>query len=402
MRSFDVIVIGGGMVGLSLACGLKNSGLRIAVLESQPIAEPNDRRSLRVSAINPASEQLFRYLGVWNDIVSDRASPYRSMEVWERDSFAGIEFNAAEYGYEHLGHIVENLQIQKALWQQAQSCSDIQLFTDVQPKQIAWGEAEAFLTLQDERVLSAKLVIGADGANSWLRRQADIPVTFRDYNHHALVANIRTAEPHDACARQIFCGDSLLAFLPLSDPHLCSIVWSLPPERAEYLHSVDELSFNRALSVEFDNRLGLCELQSERRCFPLTARYARNFASQRMALIGDAAHTIHPLAGQGVNLGLMDAIVLIGELKRLLKQGKDIGSYRYLRQYERQRKYSAAQMLAAMQGLQDLFAGDNPAKKLFRDIGLSLADKIPGVKPLLVRKATGLDELPDWLNNRII
>jgi len=262
---------------------------------------------------------------------------------------------------------------------------------------VAWGENDAFITLQSGDMLTARLVVGADGANSWLRNKADIPLTYWDYRHHALVATIRTAEPHQAVARQIFHNDGILAFLPLSDPHLCSIVWSLSPEKAQQMQEASAEEFNQALCVAFDNRLGLCTVESERQVFPLTGRYARQFAAHRLALVGDAAHTIHPLAGQGVNLGFMDAAELVNELRRLHRDGKDIGQHLYLRRYERSRKHSAAMMLAGMQGFRELFAGANPAKKLLRDLGLKLADTLPGVKPQLLRQAMGLNDLPDWL-----
>lgn len=399
MQSVDVAIVGGGMVGLALACGLQGSGLRIAVLEQQ-IAEKLDSNAppaLRVSAINGASEKLLTRLGVWNAITAQRASCYHGMEVWDRDSFGRISFEDSSFGFSHLGHIVENAVIHQALWEKAQGCADITLLAPVEMQQIAWGENEAFLTLKDGTMLTARLVVGADGAHSWLRQQADIPLASWDYRHHALVATIRTAEPHDAVARQVFHGDGVLAFLPLSDPYLCSIVWSLSPDEAARMREVDDEIFNQALTVAFDNRLGLCQVESERRVFPLTGRYARQFAAHRLALVGDAAHTIHPLAGQGVNLGFMDAAELTGEVRRLHEQGKDIGQYLYLRRYERSRKHSAALMLASMQGFRELFAGNNPAKKLLRDIGLKLADTLPGVKPQLIRRALGLNDLPDWL-----
>ena len=356
MQSVDVAIVGGGMVGLAVACGLQGSGLRVAVLE-QRVPEPlaaDAPPQLRVSAINAASEKLLTRLGVWQDILS-------------------------------------------ALWNKAQQSSDITLLAPAELQQVAWGENETFLTLKDGSMLTARLVIGADGANSWLRNKADIPLTFWDYQHHALVATIRTEEPHDAVARQVFHGEGILAFLPLSDPHLCSIVWSLSPEEAQRMQQASEDEFNRALNIAFDNRLGLCKVESARQVFPLTGRYARQFAAHRLALVGDAAHTIHPLAGQGVNLGFMDAAELIAELKRLHRQGKDIGQYIYLRRYERSRKHSSALMLAGMQGFRDLFSGTNPAKKLLRDIGLKLADTLPGVKPQLIRQAMGLNDLPEWL-----
>ncbi|EFO2525148.1 FAD-dependent 2-octaprenylphenol hydroxylase [Escherichia coli] len=399
MQSVDVAIVGGGMVGLAVACGLQGSGLRVAVLE-QRVPEPlaaDAPPQLRVSAINAASEKLLTRLGVWQDILSRRASCYHGMEVWDKDSFGHISFDDQSMGYSHLGHIVENSVIHYALWSKAQQASDITLLAPAELQQVAWGENETFLTLKDGSMLTARLVIGADGANSWLRNKADIPLTFWDYQHHALVATIRTEEPHDAVARQVFHGEGILAFLPLSDPHLCSIVWSLSPEEAQRMQQASEDEFNRALNIAFDNRLGLCKVESARQVFPLTGRYARQFAAHRLALVGDAAHTIHPLAGQGVNLGFMDAAELIAELKRLHRQGKDIGQYIYLRRYERSRKHSSALMLAGMQGFRDLFSGTNPAEKLLRDIGLKLADTLPGVKPQLIRQAMGLNDLPEWL-----
>lgn len=399
MQSVDVAIVGGGMVGLAVACGLQGSGLRVAVLEQrepQPLAA-DAAPALRVSAINAASEKLLSRLGVWSEIVSHRVSCYHGMEVWDKDSFGRITFDDKSMGYSHLGHIVENAVIHDALWQKARQSSDITLLVPAELQQVAWGENETFLTLKDGTMLTARLVIGADGAHSWLRNKADIPLTFWDYRHHALVATIRTEEAHGAVARQVFHGDGILAFLPLSDPHLCSIIWSLSPEEAERMQQADEAAFNQALTIAFDNCLGLCRVESERQAFPLTGRYARQFAAHRLALVGDAAHTIHPLAGQGVNLGFMDAAELIEELKRLHRQGKDIGQYLYLRRYERSRKHSAALMLAGMQGFRELFAGENPAKKLLRDIGLKLADTLPGVKPQLIRQAMGLNDLPEWL-----
>jgi 2-octaprenylphenol hydroxylase len=399
MQTYDVIVAGGGMVGLAVACGLQGSGMKIAVLEREPAAEPSvaEQPALRVSAINAASERLLQHLDVWTSILAARASAYHGMEVWDRDSFGHIAFDDGQQGLAHLGHIIENPIIHQALWKKASELSDITLIAPAELQQVAFGDNEAFVTLKDGSMMSARLLVAADGANSWLRNKADIPLAFWDYDHHALVANIRTGQPHDAVARQVFHGDGILAFLPLSDPHLCSIVWSVSPQEATCLQSMPEDLFNQQLSVAFDLRLGLCKVESERKSFPLMGRYARNFAAHRLALVGDAAHTIHPLAGQGVNLGFMDAAELIGEVKRLHQQGKDIGQHLYLRRYERSRKHSAAMMLAGMQGFRELFNGNNPAKKLLRDIGLSLADNLPGVKPRLLKQAMGLNDLPEWL-----
>ncbi|PJG57567.1 FAD-dependent monooxygenase, partial [Aeromonas cavernicola] len=229
----------------------------------------------------------------------------------------------------------------------------------------------------------------------WVRRQADIPLTSWDYGHHALVATVRCAEPHQAVARQIFTPAGPLAFLPLWQPDLCSIVWSLPAARAEALSACDDESFNRQLTAAFDARLGLCKVEGPRSAIPLTARYARDFARERLVLVGDAAHTIHPLAGQGVNLGLLDAAALAEQILQIQRAGGDIGLLANLRHYERWRKNEAAHMLAAMEGLKRLFSGAHPVKKLLRGVGLRAANLLTPVKDQLIRRAMGLDgELP--------
>lgn len=397
MQAYDVVIIGGGMVGLTVAAALHDSGLRLAVLESQqPPTTLSAQPDVRVSAINLASQNILQRLGVWPAIKARRSTPYTRMEVWEQDSFGRIAFAANEINAPHLGHIIENAVIQQALWEHVSRLDGVTLLAPAQLKQAAFGENEAFLTLDDGQMLTTRLLVGADGAHSWLRQQADIPLTFWDYGHSALVANIRVAEGHDHCARQVFRPQGPLAFLPLSEPDLCSIVWSLPPQEAAQLQALPVEQFNAHLSAAFDMRLGLCELVSERQVIPLTARYARSFAAHRVALVGDAAHTIHPLAGLGVNLGLQDAAALAQEIVRLHQHGRDIGLHAHLRRYERWRKSEAALMLAAMQGFRDLFAGANPAKKLLRDVGLVLAGQLPGVKPQLIRHACGLSgELPE-------
>ena len=400
MQSFDVVIAGGGMVGLALACGLEGSGLRVAVIENHPpktFQTGHEPYGLRVSAINAASEKLLTYLGVWPLIKNMRASAYQGMDVWDNGSFGQISFSAKEQNVPHLGHIVENNVVRDALWQKAVTLRDVSLLSPSTMTKVVWGENDVFITLNDESMLTARLDIVADGANSWLRSHADIPLTFWDYEHTALVATIRTENPHEGIARQAFNGDSILAFLPLNDPYLCSIVWSQSALDAARRQSIDNLAFEKELAVAFDARLGLCKLESDRLTIPLTGRYARQFAAQRLALLGDAAHTIHPLAGQGVNLGFMDVAMLLGEIKKLHREGKDFGQYLYLREYERNRKHSAALMLAGMQGFRELFEGNNPAKKLLRDVGLVLAGSLPGVKPQLLNHAMGMFDMPKWL-----
>ncbi len=397
MQSVDIAIIGGGMVGLALAAAFKDSDLRVAVIEgSVPDSTLADLADVRVSALSRASEIILRNLGAWQGIEQRRMFPYHSMEVWEQDSFANIEFDAQSLAQPNLGYIVENRVIQLALLERVQQLENVMLCMPARCTHLAVGEQESWLTLDNGQSMTAKLVVGADGAQSWVRNQMEIPLTHWDYGHHALVANVTTAEEHGGVARQIFTPQGPLAFLPLSQPNQCSIVWSTAPEKAEQLLAMSEQDFNKSLTSEFDGRLGLCKVMSERSVFPLKMRYARDFVVDRVALVGDAAHTIHPLAGQGVNLGLLDAASLAQEVLSLWKQGHDIGSKRNLRSYERWRKAEAAKMIATMQGFRDLFSGANPAKKLFRGVGMSLVGVVPGAKHEVLKRALGLKgNLPD-------
>lgn len=396
MQNVDVVIVGGGMVGLGLAAALKGSALKVAVVEGQ-LPEPalDEAPDNRVSALSLASQRILQQVGAWRGIEARRLQPYGQMEVWEQDSFGRIAFDAASLRQPELGHIVENRVIQLALLEAILDGDNIQLLSPARASCLQSGEAGSLLLLEDGRALSAKLVVAADGAHSWVRRQADIPLTSWDYGHHALVATVRCAEPHEAVARQIFTPEGPLAFLPLWQPDLCSIVWSVPATRAEALCQCDEEQFNRQLTTAFDGRLGLCKVEGARSAIPLTARYARDFARERLVLVGDAAHTIHPLAGQGVNLGLLDAAALAEQILRNQAAGKDIGRLANLRGYERWRKSEAASMLAAMEGLKRLFAGANPLKKLVRGAGLCAFDLLTPLKQSVIRAAMGLEgQLP--------
>ena len=404
MQSVDIAIVGGGMVGLALAAALKDSDLRVAVIEGKAPSEGlNKLPDVRVSALSRSSEMILRNLGTWQGIEQRRAAPYQAMEVWEQDSFARIEFDSTRLAQPNLGHIVENRVIQLALLEQVKKQENVSLYMPATCKTMAIGESEAWLTLDNGQALTAKLVVGADGANSWVRKQQDIPLTHWDYGHSAIVANVKTAEPHHSVARQIFTPQGPLAFLPMQPSNMSSIVWSTEPNRAEKLVSMSDAEFNKQLTAEFDSKLGLCEVVGERFAFPLRMRYARDFAVERVGLVGDAAHTIHPLAGQGVNLGLLDAASLAQELLKLWATGEDIGTKRNLRGYERWRKAEAAKMIASMQGFKDLFEGDNPAKKLIRGIGMKLAGQLPGAKDEIMKRALGLaGNLPDLAQPPVI
>ena len=295
MQNVDVVIVGGGMVGLGLAAALKNSALTIAIVEGQlPDTQLGEAPDNRVSALSLASQRILQGVGAWDGIVARRLQAYDSMAVWEQDSFGHIGFDAASLRQPALGHIVENRVIQLALLDTIVGANNISLLTPARAQSLQVSDAGALLLLEDGRALSAKVVVAADGAHSWVRRQADIPLTSWDYGHHALVATVRSAEPHEAVARQIFTPEGPLAFLPLWEPNLCSIVWSVPATRAEALCALDDEGFNRQLTTAFDGRLGLCKVEGARSAIPLTARYARDFARERLVLVGDAADKLVP------------------------------------------------------------------------------------------------------------
>ncbi len=397
MKNVDVAIIGGGMVGLSLALALKPSGLRVAVIESGEFEHSiSEQADVRVSALSRSSETILRNLNAWQAIEESRVTAYTGMSVWEQDSFAKIEFDADGVSASNLGHIVENRIIAHSLYQQVKQSPEITLYSQTRCQSLNIGESEAWLMLENGQALTAKLVVGADGARSWVRKQCDIPLTHWDYGHTAIVANVTTNEPHQQIARQVFTPQGPLAFLPLHQPQLSSIVWSTDSDRAESLMALTDDEFDKQLTCEFDARLGLAKLATSRQAFPLTMRYARDFVVDRVALVGDAAHTIHPLAGQGVNLGLLDAAALAQELTKLAHKHQDFGTKANLRGYERWRKAEAAKVIAAMQGFKELFAGSNPAKKLLRGIGMTLAGQLPGAKNEIMQRALGLKgELPE-------
>ncbi|WP_298445690.1 FAD-dependent oxidoreductase [uncultured Ferrimonas sp.] len=388
-ESVDIAIVGGGMVGMATAIGLAQAGYQVAVVERAAPQPVSGEPKLRVSAINRASEQWLRDLGAWQLLPSDRLSPYDGMQVWDKDNLAGIEFHADDVAEPDLGHIIENDALGYALWQRAEQISAIKLLIAT-PQGVAVSERDAWLNLDNGTMLTAQLLLAADGANSWLRQQCQIPLSFRDYGHHALVGTVRTQQPHNGVARQVFLPEGPLALLPLSDPNLCSIVWSQSPQLAQQRSELSEADFDLAISVATESRLGQIQIESARPVFPLMMRYARDFVRPRIALLGDAAHTIHPLAGQGVNLGFGDSMALVATLQEAQNSDWDIGSLRLLQRYERQRQAAAQEMLAAMDGFRWLFAGSNPLKKAVRGLGMNLVDRAGGVKNQLLAHALGL------------
>jgi 2-octaprenylphenol hydroxylase len=402
MISTDVVIIGGGCVGLTLALALAEAGIAVVVIDSQKEVQPlTDVPELRVSALSGASQAMFTRLGVWQDMLDIRSTPYKTMHVWEKDSFGSISFSSEQIHYPGLGHIVENKVIRNALIKKLTRHNDVAtlLFEQTVDK-LNVGEREVLVSLSDGQPVIGQLLVAADGANSFVRQQMNMPTTFWDYEHDAIVATIKTELPHENCAAQCFLANGPLAFLPLTDKdsekNICSIVWSTSPDEAKSLQSCTQKQFNQRLTTAFDGRLGLCEVQSERVSFPLKMRYARQWVKPRIALIGDAAHTIHPLAGLGMNLGLLDAATLAQTLVEVKKNRADLGAVENLRGFERWRKAEAQTLIAAMEGLKRLFSGSNRVLKFIRSSGLMLADTVTPAKEQIIKQAMGLvGDLPD-------
>ncbi len=394
VQPYDIIIVGGGMVGATLACALGNSSLRIAVIEARQsnFDWQEGSHDIRVSAITHASQHIFENLGVWESMQHDGAAAYNKMHVWDATGQGQIHFDSTEVGQADLGHIIENRIIQKAVQTRLSDFDNVDLLMPLQLQSMQLNEQGVELLAADGLKLSAAVLVGADGANSWVRKQAGITLSSWAYQQNAVVCNVTTSESHQNACWQQFMPEGPLAFLPLADGQ-SSIVWSTTEEKSRSLLTMDEHSFNQELQLTFGSSLGRIQLSSERGSFPLRLRHANQYVQEHLALIGDAAHTVHPLAGQGVNLGLLDAVVLAEELLRAQEKKREIGALSTLRRYERRRKGDNIAMLAAMDGFKRLFSNDLTPLKFLRNSGLNIADKLGPLKNMMIKRAMGLSGL---------
>ena len=400
---YDILIVGGGMVGASLACALAGHGLSIAVVEAQipPATWPRDSTDLRVSALTRATQRIFGALGAWDRMVGQRVSPFRDMHVWDAAGSGAIHFDSAEIGEDTLGYIVENRVIQATLWESMTACEDVEVIAPAAPAALTLDQDGARLRLEDGRELAALLVVGADGADSRLRALAGLDARQWDYHQKAVVATVRTEQSHRETAWQRFLPTGPLAFLPLSDG-ACSIVWSTTPEHADALLARDEDAFRAELAQAFEHRLGRIESAGPRAAFALRMLYAPRYVQPRVALVGDAAHAIHPLAGQGVNLGLLDAAALAEVVLHAHAADRDIGGMATLRRYERWRKGDNLATMAAMDGFKRLFGSRLAPLRWARNVGLTLTDDLGPLKHLIMRRAMGLaGDLPPLARGRV-
>jgi 2-polyprenylphenol 6-hydroxylase len=393
---YDILIVGAGIVGscLALALGRSASRLRIAVVEAKwPLLGSNphqDEYDLRVSAITRASENIFKNLGAWEGIKAQRLSPFREMHVWDAMGAGEIHFDSAEIGESHLGYIIENRVIQGALLAQYQGLDNVELYAPAQPIDLVRSDRELQLQLEDGRCLKTHLLIGADGAHSQIRQWAGINSYGWDYQQKGLVTTVQTEKPHRETAWQRFLPRGPLAFLPLDEPSRCSIVWSTTSKHAEQLLAMEAEEFALTLAAAFDYRLGAIQTVGSRAAFPLRLQHAEAYIQPRLALVGDAAHTIHPLAGQGVNLGLLDIATLAEVLISAHKRKKDLGSFATLRRFERWRKGDNLTMQLIMDGFNRLFGSHWLPIQSARNFGLTVTDASTFIKGRIMRRASGL------------
>lgn len=406
-RHFDVLVAGAGMVGSCfaalLAADTRTRNLRVGLMDAEvpPAFDPAAPMGLRVSALSRASQNILTTAGAWPVVAAARVSAYRRMRVWDawdsgRDDPRndGLCFDSALLGEPDLGHIVENDLVRAALFDCIRRAANVRTEIPTRLEKVATARDGVTVTLQDGRVLTAALLVACDGANSSVRKQVAIEVEESSYGQRGVVAVVRTERPHEETAWQRFLPGGPLAFLPLASGE-SSIVWSCEDARAEELLALNDVGFGKALYEAYNGVLGAIEVVSQRAAFPLRRLEAKNYVLPGVALAGDAAHVVHPLAGQGANLGLLDAAALAEVLAVAIANGESAGDLRVLRRYERWRKGDNLLMQRALDGLSKIFGARMAPAGALRRAGMAVIGGTPPLVNSLARRALGLEgELP--------
>lgn len=385
---FDVVIIGGGLVGASLAAALEHAGLNIALVEGQPMAAGNPGAAgdwdSRIYAVTPGNAAFLESCGAWQTLDLSRVQAVEQMRVFG-DAGAELDFSAYQIGAPELTFILENRLLQQALWQKLQQQDNLTLFNPARCASLAWHGAHAQLTLEDGREIRARLIVGADGRESWVRRQAGISASPTPYEQHGVVANFIAEKPHRGTAFQWFRADGILALLPLPQ-QMVSMVWSVSPEQSAALLALPPAELCEQVAAASHRTLGALQLVTPPAAFPLRVLNLPHIVAPRLALVGDAAHNVHPLAGQGVNLGFRDARELANVLLQRGAQS-DCGDAHLLRRYERARQEDILSMQLTTDALKHLFVNSNPLLRSMRNLGLAFTNRFTPLKKLLARHA---------------
>lgn len=388
-EQYDVVIVGGGMVGATLGCCLGNSPLRVAVIEDNPpppfdAEQPHD---LRVSAVSIASANIVKTVGAWKGVTSRRCCPFRRMRVWE--GLGDVEFRSEDINEPLLGYIVENRILQLALLDRLREFANVDFFCPVTIRSIDYAASQSTIQLEDGRTIGARLLVAADGGYSRVRQVAGMGVSSWDYQQHALVLTVATAYPQQDITWQRFVPSGPQAFLPLTGAN-ASLVWYNTPEQVKRLKSLPDGELLAELRATFPAVLGEIPRILSRGSFPLKRQHAQGYVKEGVALIGDAAHMIHPLAGQGVNIGLLDAAALAQVLIAARAGKQDFGAAKVLQEYERMRRQNNLLMMTTMDLFYRVFGNAHLPLKLIRNIGLGLAERITPAKKLAMKYAMGL------------
>lgn len=385
MSHFDVMVIGGGIIGLTAAIGMRQRGFSVVVLDAADMAALQPFPDTRVYAINDASQKLFESLYVWSDLAQDRITPYLAMSVWDEASQGSIEFDARLMGDNRLGYMIEESVLKEALLKKAQALGVVcESYQRVQSLQYTAGIVQVETQAQSWQ---SQFLMVADGALSATRARLGVKLTTWPYHQQAIVTTVRSELPHQYTAWQVFTRNGPLAFLPLPDEHLCSIVWSTSIPHAQALMALSTQDFATAITQAFEFKLGHSQPISSLKSFPLHMRQAQAYAGAYWMLLGDAAHTIHPLAGLGLNVGLADVSTWLNAVNQ---SGLPLTNQKRLGQYQRQRKNDVWQIILAMELLKTGFASPLPMTTLLKKIGLNALNRSSILKRFFIQQAKGI------------
>lgn len=385
MQQFDLIIVGGGLAGASLAAALRESRLRIALVEGQAPSRPQGWDA-RIYAISPANADFLARIGAWEHLDRQRMAPISAMEV-HGDQGGRLNFSAYETGVGELGWILESSLMACELWEGIKRQANVTRFCPARPAALEIRHDAALLTLEDGQLLSGRLLVGADGRDSWVRRQAGLEAITTPYNEKGLVANFATEKPHRGIAWQWFRDDGVLAYLPLPGQRM-SIVWSTPDAHADALCALPPEALAEQVAAAGQHVLGRLETITPAAAFPLRLIRVPRTVTPRLALVGDAGHGIHPLSGHGINLGFQDARVL-AEMLGAAGPWQDIGEERFLQRYQRARREETVLMQTTTDTLRRLFRASPPGLAPLRNLGLTLTNNLGPMKSVLVRYALG-------------